>query len=111
MSLVGIAKLNGLYSFAEQRGLSLEEGFEALKFQMAGSSRLALTRSLISGGLTQMASRILNSSRQLDMVVKLQLAMMRLQQYNNSLIGFTILILFGWGMLRKSRTNHTRNTG
>ena len=108
MSLAGIAKLNGLYSCAEQKGLSLVEGLEALKYQRVGSNRLATTRSLICGGLTGTALHILSSSRQQGMVVKLQYQLMRLQQSSVSLIVFLILILYGWVMSLRSPINRMR---
>src|SRR3990167_1716996 len=108
MSLVGIARYNGLCSYAEQKGLSLEEGLEALKSQRVGSNRLATIQSLICGGLTRTASRILSSSRLHQTVTRLQYHLMRLQQSNGSLTLFIILTLFGWATLQRSHTNHMR---
>ena len=108
MSLVGIEKLNGLYSYAEQKGLSLEEGFEALKSQTAGSNRLALIQSLIFGGLTRTVSLILSSSRQQPKTKRPEFQTRRLQQFKGLLIDSTITTLFGLDMLLKTFTNHMR---
>ena|SRR3990167_1329415 len=110
MSLAGIVKLNGLYSFAEQKGLLLEEDFEALKSQRVGSSHWALIRSWICGGLTLTASYILSSSRVQRKEKSPTSLKKRLLLFRDLLIGFTILIPFGLVTQSKMRTNHTRST-
>src|SRR3990167_6281474 len=111
MSLVGIAKLNGLHSFAEQRGLSLEEGFEALKSQRVGSSRLALIQNWISGGLMAMASYISSSSRVQKMERGHTSPRKKQHQSRDLLTSFTITILFGLESLSNNFVFQLRRLG
>src|SRR3990167_1585578 len=111
MSLAGIAKLNGLHSFAEQRGLSLEEGSEVLKSQRVGSSRLALIRNWISGGLTAMASYILSSSRVQRMERNRTSPRKKQHQSRDLLTSFTITILSGLESLSNNLVYQLRRLG